>query len=403
MAHKPSVDAGPIPLVDLRAEYAQIGDSVISAISSVCKSGAFILGPQVESLETLLASYVQFSHPDPPVHCIGVSDGTTALQLCLQALSIGPGDEVITVPFTWISTAEVISLVRAVPVFVDINKETFLLDPGRLEEAVTENTKAVIVVSLFGLMPDFSALRKVLNKAEHRFGTSIALIEDGAQSFGAERLGSRSCGAMECLLSTTSFFPTKPLACYGDGGAVFTRDERLAGIVRALRVHGKADGKHSLVGVNGRLDTLQAAVLLTKFEHFNEILQARRDVAKRYEELLEDDSRVVLPTYKSVQEAEGKVKSAYGVYTIRVKRRDEVQARLKAAGIGCAVYYKTCCHQQPVFKDSKPDGGLEVAESLSKDVLSLPIHPYLGKEDQIRIARELRTALDDLEVMGPPE
>lgn len=393
----------PIPLVDLKAEYKKHGATILSSITRVVESGAFILGPEVTSLEQKLAAYVQGPH-STPVHCIGVSDGTTALQLCLQALGVSMGDEVVTVPFTWISTAEVIPLVGAKPVFADIERDTYLMDVGAMQKALTERTRAVIVVSLFGLMPDLARMRAVLDEAEVRFGTKIALIEDGAQSFGARRGANVSCGALECVLSTTSFFPTKPLGCYGDGGAVFTRDERLAGVVRALRVHGKVGGVHTMVGVNGRLDTLQAAVLLNKIEVLEDLLEGRREVALRYNQMLGEDGRVVLPTYKSVVEADGGVQSAYGVYTIRVERRDEVVARLKQVGVGCAVYYKTCCHLQPVFVQMRPNvEALPVAEQMSREVLSLPIHPYLTKEAQTRVVRELRTALDDLGITHRPQ
>lgn len=392
----------PIPLIDLKAEYQKHGTAILSSIARVVESGAFILGPEVVSLEQKLAAYVQGPNP-ARVHCIGVSDGTTALQLCLQALHIGPGDEVVTVPFTWISTAEVIPLVGAKPVFADIERDTYLMDINAMKKVLTERTRAVIVVSLFGLMPHFVPIREALDEAEARFGTKIALIEDGAQSFGAKRGGSTSCGAPECTLSTTSFFPTKPLGCCGDGGAVFTRDEELAGVVRALRVHGKMGGVHKIVGVNGRLDTVQAAVLLTKMEAFDDLLERRQEVAMRYNEMLMDDGRVVLPTYKSVVEVDEGVQSAYGVYTIRVERRDEVVTRLKQAGVGCAVYYKTCCHLQPVFEQMKPElGSLVVAEQVSTEVLSLPIHPYLTKEEQIRVVKELQTALDDLQITQKP-
>lgn len=393
----------PIPLVDLKAEYEKHGAVILSSVTRVVESGAFILGPEVTSLEQKLAAYVQGAHP-APVHCIGVSDGTTALQLCLQSLGIGMGDEVVTVPFTWISTAEVIPLVGAKPVFVDIERDTYLMDVGAMQKVLTERTRAVIVVSLFGLMPDLGRMRAVLDEAEVKFGTKIALIEDGAQSFGARRGGNVSCGAPECMLSTTSFFPTKPLGCYGDGGAVFTRDERLAGIIRALRVHGKMGGVHAMVGVNGRLDTLQAAVLLSKMEIFGDLLEGRREVALRYNQMLGEDGRVVLPTYESVVETDGGVQSAYGIYTLRVERRDEVVAGLKRAGVGCAVYYKTCCHLQPVFKRVRSEGeALPVAEQMSREVLSLPIHPYLTKGAQIRVVRELRTVLDDLGITQRPQ
>lgn len=393
-----------IPLVDMQAEYKKHGQSILSAINTVVQSGNFILGPEVAQLETKLALYVQARDPNPPVQCIAVSDGTTALQLSLQALKISPGDEVITPPFTWISSAEVIPLLGATPIFADIEPDTYLLDPSCLSSLLTPRTRAVIAVSLFGLMPDLKQIRAILNDAENRFSTRIALIEDGAQSFGAMRVGTRSCGSPYATLSTTSFFPTKPLACYGDGGAVFARDPHYAAVIRALRVHGKMDGLHRFVGVNGRLDTLQAAVLLTKFQFFDESLTARRLAAERYHLLLRDDLRVVLPVYDRVKEMDGSVRSAYGVYTVRVLQRDEVVKKLKAAGVSCAVYYARCCHQQPVFRNAvgEEKGTLAVAERASEQVVSLPMHPYLTEGVQERVVRELRIALDDLGVTEAP-
>lgn len=393
-----------IPLVDLRAEYAQHGQAIMSAITTVAEAGTFILGPQVSELERKLAAYVQPPFNENPVHCIGVSDGTTALQLCLQALKIGPGNEVVTTPFTWISSAEVIPLLGATPIFADIEPDTYVLDAERLNDVLTKRTRAVIAVSLFGLMPDMTRMRDILDEAEARFGTRIALIEDAAQSFGGIRGGHRSCGSPAATLSTTSFFPTKPLSCYGDGGAVFTRDEKLASVIRALRVHGKTGGDHTLIGVNGRLDTVQAAVLLTKFAFFEESLATRRRAAERYNRMLQDDGRIILPTYTRVRGTDGSTESAYGVYTVRVQNRNAVIKRLKAAGVSCAVYYPKCCHRQPVFKGAVADekGTLSASELASEQVLSLPIHPYLTEQMQVRIVKELRTALDDLAVSKPP-
>lgn len=389
-----------IPLVDMRAEYEKHGQSIISAMTAVVKSGKFILGPEVAELEATLSSYVQGeTDPERPVHCIAVSDGTSALHLCLLALQVGYRDEIITPTFTWISPAEVIPLSDATTVFAEIEPDTYLLDATRLSTYCTQKTRAVIVVSLFGLMPDLLRLRAELDRAQARFGTRIAIIEDAAQSFGAVRGGHRSCGSPLVTLSTTSFFPTKPLSCYGDGGAVFTRDERLAKQIRSLRVHGKMDGLHKAIGINGRLDTIQAAVILTKFRFFEESLAARRAAAERYHRLLGEDLRVVLPTYKRIKDVDGSVESAYGVYTVRVMERDAVVKKLKAAGVSCAVYYARCCHQQPVFSK---DASFHISELASEQVVSLPIHAYLTQAVQERVVKELRTALDDLGVTEPP-
>lgn len=393
-----------IPLVDLRAEYAVHGRAISSAITAVAARGSFILGPEVSELESTLSAYVTPSDTEQPVHCIGVSDGTTALQICLQALRVGRGHQVVTVPFTWISTAEVIPLVGATPVFADIEKDSYLIDPEKLAPLLTPATRAVIVVSLFGLIPDLKRIRTVLDEAESKFGTRIALIEDAAQSFGARRGGFRSCGAPEVTMATTSFFPTKPLSCYGDGGAVFTRNAKLAALARALRVHGKIEGRHALIGVNGRLDTIQAAVLLTKFKAFEEMIEKRGRAAETYNRLLYDDERVVTPTYQRAVRGDREVRSVYGVYTIRVQKRDEVAKRMRLSGISCAIYYPVCCHRQPVFQRlAMEEGALAVAEQASREVLSLPIHPYLSEDVQVRIVKELRTALDDLGVTASPE
>ncbi|KAI0567215.1 Pyridoxal phosphate-dependent transferase [Gracilaria domingensis] len=395
-----AVDTEPIPLVDTVAEFTHYGEELISGIRQVAKSGKFILGPQVKELETTLEAFVQNEDKElGKVQCIGVSDGTTALQMCLMALGIGEGHEVITVPFTWISTAEVIPLVGASPIFVDIEPDSYVMDAEKVAQAISANTRAVITVSLYGVIPDLRRIRQVLDEAQEKFGTDIALIEDGAQSFGSIRQGYRSCGSPHATLSTTSFFPTKPLSCYGDGGAVFTRDEKLADRLRAIRVHGKVKGSHVMVGLNARLDTLQAAVLLTKFSFFEESLSARQKVAEAYLKLLREDERIVLPSYTRITNDDG-MKSAYGVYTIQVQQRDEVVKRMKQADIGCAIYYSKCCHKQPVFASAQE---LSVSESMSQKVLSLPIHPYLNVKQQRRIVQVLRTILDDLGVAQRPE
>lgn len=395
-----------IPLVDLQAEFSKHGQATTSAMAEVAQSGSFILGPQVSELESSLSKYLH-SEETSPVHVIGVSDGTAALQLCLMALDIGRGDEVITTPFTWISSAEVIPLVGATPIFADIEPDTYVLNTEHVAHLITKQTRAVIAVSLYGVVPDLPAMRKVLDSAECKWGTRIALIEDGAQSFGAVRNGDKSCASPHTTLSTTSFFPTKPLSCYGDGGAVFTRDPKLADCVRALRVHGKVGGQFVRVGLNSRLDTLQAAVLIAKWPVFPDMLIARRAVADRYNELLCNDSRVVIPTYQRIKQEDESICSSWGVYTVRIEQRDAVFKKLRDAGVATAVYYKTPCHLQPMFLDEKSEEGkkmvsLPEAERVASSVLSLPIHPYLDNSTQLRIVRELLKALDDLSISSPP-
>lgn len=395
------MEPSSIPLVDVTADYRQHTPLVTAAIHRVLQSGRFILGPEVSELETSLANYVRAS-TDSPVYCIGVSDGTTAIQLCLMALGIGQGDEVISVPFTWISTAEVIPLVGAKTVFVDVDPHSYVIDPQLLRHRLTEKTKAVIVVSLFGLVPDLRGLRGILDEAQASFGTTIHIIEDGAQSFGSERQGFKSCGSPHAILSTTSFFPTKPLACYGDGGAVFTRSAQLADTIRSLRVHGKENKRHVRVGLNARLDTIQAAVLLAKFSYFDESVAARRTAAKQYSQLLWEDGRVIIPSYEKAVKEDQAI-CVYGVYTVLIAQRDNVMKRMKDAGISCAVYYPTCCHLQPVFASRGPVPALPVAERLSGQALALPMHAYLSKETQIRVVAELRAALDALGVTAMPQ
>ena len=396
-----------VPLVDVTADFREHGSLISSAIDHVIQSGRFILGPEVSQLESQLAQFVQQTNNTEvhdssrsPVHCIGVSDGTAALQLCLMALGIGNGDEVITVPFTWVSTAEVIPLVGATPVFADVHPRTFLIDPDLLASRVTENTKAVIAVSLFGIIPDFNSIRAVLDEAERRHNNTIHIIEDGAQSFGAERQGFKSCGNPKVTLSTTSFFPTKPLACYGDGGAVFTRVKHLADVVKSLRVHGKENSRHTRIGLNSRLDTIQAAILLARFSYFDASIAARRKAAERYSTLLSQDTRIVLPTYDDVVREDGIV-CVYGVYTILVLERDEVAKILKSAGVSCALYYAVGCHQQPAFLAFDPPV-LPVTERLSEIALSLPMHAYLTESVQMRVVQALRNALDKLGVTDKP-
>lgn len=396
-----------IPLVDLQAEYNTYGPEVLNAVTAVAQSGKYILGPQVKTLEQKLSQYTQPRDNARPMHCITVSDGTAALQLCLMALQLRPEHEVITVPFTWISTAEVIALVGAQPVFVDIDPVNYTIDLAKLADALTPRTRAVIVVSLYGFIPDLKAIRHVLDCAESKHWTRIALIEDGAQSFGAIRNGHVSCGSPHATLSTTSFFPTKPLGCYGDGGAVFTQDAKMATTVAALRVHGRntQTGLNERVGLNSRLDTVQAAVLLTKVSRFNGIVRGRVAVARRYNSLLSSDPRIIIPNYENVKESDDSFVHIYGVYTIRIRERDEVASALKQKGVACAVYYPICLHQQPMFRNTGTDKRkvtLPIAEKMCKQVLSLPMHPLLNERTQDIVVRDLTQCLDECGVKEPP-
>jgi len=342
-------------------------------VHAVMDHGHFIMGPEVGALEAELARYTGVQH------CITVASGTMSLEIALRALGIGPGDEVITVPFTWISTAEVIGLVGARPVFVDIEPATYNLDTTQLEAAITPRTKAIIPVSLFGQMPPLEEINAIA--ARH----GVAVIEDAAQSFGAARHGKRSGGVT--LIGSTSFFPAKPLGCFGDGGAVFTNDGDLAVKMRAIRTHGGVKRhEHSLIGTNGRFDTLQAAVLLAKLPHFESEVAARGRIGARYSELL----REVCITPRVL---EGNT-HVYAQYTIRVPDRERLGANLKAQGIPTAVYYPKCLHEQPVYASlGYRWGQFPASEQASREVISLPMHPFLSEGDQERIVAAVRQSL----------
>jgi UDP-2-acetamido-2-deoxy-ribo-hexuluronate aminotransferase len=295
-----------------------------------------------------------------------------ALEVALRALGIGPGDEVITTPFTWISTAETISLVGATPVFADIEAETYNIDPDEVEKAITPRTKAIIVVNLFGQMADYTKLEAIAER------NGLKIIEDAAQSFGAEQNGRKSgtIGAVSC----TSFFPAKPLGGYGDGGAVFTNDPSLGEALRAVTNHGcKERESHYVLGTNGRCDSLQAAIIHAKFNNFrDEEIELRQRVGQRYSEALKD--------YVTVPAIHPGNTHIYAQYTIRPKNRDSLGEALKAAEIPSAVYYKKCLHQQGVFADlPRAKKSFPVAEQATHEVISLPFHPYLSESDQDRI------------------
>ncbi len=359
--------------IDLKKQYALLREPINTAIQTVLNHGRYILGPEVTELENVLAGYVGQKH------CITTSSGTHSLEIALRALDIGPGDEVVTVPFTWISTAEVIGLVGAMPRFVDIEEDTFNIDAKLIEAAITPKTKAIIPVSLFGQMPDMDAINAI--GAKH----GIAVIEDAAQSFGATRNGVRSCGAS--AISSTSFYPAKPFGCYGDGGALFASDDEMADKLRAIRTHGGLRRhEHALLGTNGRFDTIQAAVLLAKWPSFEDEVQARGRIGARYSELLKDVCQTpkVLPGNTHV----------YAQYTIRTPLRDKVSEGLKQKGIPSVVFYPKCLHEEPVFASTGyRKGDFPVAERLAGEVLSLPMHPFLTEEDQNRVVKAVKETL----------
>ncbi|MCR9132606.1 MAG: DegT/DnrJ/EryC1/StrS family aminotransferase [bacterium] len=350
--------------IDLKQQYKICKDSIDHRMQAVLEHGQYIMGPEIDELETLLADYVGVKH------CVTVASGTDSLEIALRAMNIGPGDEVITVPFSWISTAEVIAAVGATPVFIDIESDSFNMDVNLLEEAITENTKAIMPVSLFGQMPDLERINGIAKKYD------ILVIEDAAQSFGATRNGNRSCGASH--IGSTSFFPAKPLGCFGDGGALFTDDDEVAHIMKAIRSHGGIKRHfHTHIGMNGRFDTLQAAVILGKWEQFLIEIEQRNKIGARYSELLND-------YYATPVVATGNT-HVYAQYTIRVNAasREFLIENLKEKGIPTGVYYPKCFHEQPVFKYLGYErGDFPISEKASDEVLSLPMHPYLTSEEQ---------------------
>lgn len=356
--------------IDLKTQYEKHQTEIDGRMRRVLDHGQFIMGPEIAELETALAGFVGVKH------AITVASGTDSLEIALRALGIGPGHEVITVPFTWISSCEVIGLVGATPVFVDIEPQSYNIDVARIAAAITPRTRAIIPVNLFGQMPDYGAINALA--AKH----NLAVIEDAAQSFGATQDGRQSCGMAQ--ISSTSFFPAKPLGCYGDGGALFTNDDGLNEKMRAIRTHGGLKRHHHpLLGMNGRLDTLQAAVLLAKLPHFPAEVAARNRIGARYTELLRGGCRVpeVMPGNTHV----------YAQYTIRVGNPEALGAALKADGIPSAIYYPKCLHEQPVFAPlGYAWGTFPKAEKASRQVISLPMHPYLTEAEQDRIVAAVR-------------
>ncbi len=363
-----------IPFIDLQSPWRELEPQIRQAMDRVLGHGQFIMGPEVAELEALLADYAGVSR------ALTTASGTVSLELALRALDIGPGDEVITVPFTWISTAETIAQVGARPVFVDIDPGTYNIDIALIEAAITPRTKAIMPVSLFGQMPDYDRINAIA--AAHG---GLPVIEDGAQSFGATRHGRRSGGVT--TIGSTSFFPAKPLGCYGDGGAVFTSDPELGMKMEALRNHGGLQRHdHPYIGLNGRFDTLQAAILLAKWPRFAWEVQRRQAVGARYSELLrgylDEGGRGRTPHIEPGNT------HLYAQYTIRMAGRERVQERLKAQGIPTAVYYPKCLHEQPAFRFcGYHRGDFPQAEQAAGEVFSLPMHPDLDEATQDRIIK----------------
>jgi UDP-2-acetamido-2-deoxy-ribo-hexuluronate aminotransferase len=345
--------------INLKAQYAAYKTEIDEAIDRVVGGAQFIMGKEVEALEAELAGYTGAKY------AISCSSGTDALFIALLALGVRAGDEVITTPFTFAATAEAIALCGAKPVFVDTRESDANIDPNLIESAITTRTRGIIPVSLYGNCADFDAINFIADRR------GIAVIEDGCQSFGAIYKGKKS-GALSAI-GTTSFFPSKPLGCYGDGGAIFANDAPLAATIASVRNHGQGGRyEHALIGVNGRLDALQAAILLVKLAHFDEELQTRRDLAARYNE-----------TLSSVRSLPYDQDSAIAQYTIRVPRRDEVAKALNDRGVPTAIHYPKPLHLQKAYAYlGYKLGDFPVAEKLASEVLSLPFSAFLTREEQ---------------------
>lgn len=369
-----------LAFVDLQAQRRRLGDAIDKAIAGVVEHGRFIMGPEVAELEEQLGEFTGAAH------VVTCSSGTDALLMALMAWGVGPGDAVVVPAFTFPATPEVAALLGATPVFTDVDPDTLNVTPetvsAGLEAAIAVGLRPAVVVAvdLFGLPADYPALVEVAAPPGAR------VLADAAQSIGA-RLDDRAVGSL-AEVTATSFFPAKPLGCYGDGGAVLTGDAEIAAVLGSLRAHGKGDAKYDIVrvGINGRIDTLQAAVLLAKLSVFAEELEARQMVAARYSAGLEGVEGLETPVVPPGRS------SAWAQYTVRIKDRDRVASVLRGQGIPTAVYYPRALHQQPAYADS-PRADVAASERLASRVLSLPMHPYLEASQQDRVIEALREAV----------
>ncbi|MFN5049575.1 DegT/DnrJ/EryC1/StrS family aminotransferase [Roseateles sp.] len=359
-----------MPFIDLKSQYAALKSSVDARIQRVLDHGQYIMGPEVKELEEKLAAHVGVQH------CITVSSGTEALLIALMALDIKPGDEVITTPFTFASTVEVIALLGAVPVYADIEPDTCNIDASRIAALITPRTRAIMPVSLYGQVCDMDEIRAVAG--------SIPVIEDAAQSFGATYKDRKSCGLS--TFGATSFFPSKPLGCYGDGGALFTDDAALAQAAREIRVHGQSQRyTHTRVGVGGRMDTLQCAVVLAKLERFDWEIERRLALGERYQQAL-----AALPLQRLAVRPDRDC--VWAQFTVMVENRAAVQQALQAQGIPTAIHYPKPLHRQPAY--AQLELSLPHAEAAAERVLSLPMSPDLSEAQQDEVIAALRRALE---------
>jgi UDP-2-acetamido-2-deoxy-ribo-hexuluronate aminotransferase len=361
----------PIDFIDLKSQYAALKPSIDARIQCVLDHGQYIMGPEVKELEAALAAFTGAKH------CITVASGTEALLIALMALDLRPGDEVITTPFTFAATAEMIVLAGGKPVFVDIEPDTCNIDAALIEASITARTKAIMPVSLYGQVADMAAINGIA--ARH----GLAVIEDAAQSFGARYQGRRSCALS--TFGATSFFPSKPLGCYGDGGALFTDDDRLAQAAREIRVHGQSGRYlHTRLGVGGRMDTLQCAVVLAKLERFEWELRRRHELGARYQALLEG-----VPGVGQLMVRPGR-DCVWAQYTVFVDDRAALQAALQAQGIPTAVHYPRPLHHQPAYSWLARPEACPASVRAAQRVLSLPMSADLTEAQQDRVAQALR-------------
>lgn len=360
-----------IDFANLQYQHSLYKDEIEDAILKVVRNCNFIMGAEVQELENNLEKFTGSKY------AITCSSGTDALLLAMMALDIKPEDEVITTPFTFVATSETIAFLGAKPVFVDINEKTYNIDPSKIEEKITAKTKAIIPVSLFGQPPEMDKIDQIAKKY------NLKVIIDGAQSFGSTYNGTMDSALGD--MSTTSFFPAKPLGCYGDGGAIFTNDEVLANKIKSLRIHGQSKRYyHRYIGMGGRLDTIQAAVLNVKLKYYKRDLKLRQEVASLYTTALENKLDIVLPILDK------RAISSWAQYSIRVKNRDEIQEKLKLAGIPTAVHYPIPLHLQECFIYlGYKKGDFPISEIVAQEIMSLPLNPYLRKDEMEYILKNL--------------
>lgn len=362
-----------LEFVDLKSQYAALKNRIAERMQRVLDHGQYIMGPEVKELEDKLAVFTGAKH------CITVASGTEALLIALMAIDLKPGDEVITTPFTFAATAEMIVLLGGIPVFVDIEPDTCNIDASLIEERVSDRTRAIMPVSLYGQVADMDAINTIATRHE------LAVIEDGAQSFGANYKGRRSCNLS--TLGCTSFFPSKPLGCYGDGGALFTNDDALAQACREIRVHGQsARYAHTRIGVGGRMDTLQCAILLAKFERFEWELTQRREIGARYAALLSEIPRLELLSVRKDRDC------VWAQYTVIVENRASVQEALHSHHIPTAIHYPKPVHLQSAYDHLATTAACPQSVLAGNRVLSIPMSADLTEVDQHRVVRALREA-----------